>query len=109
MSAFDPGLDLHEWETEYQSLDDQLRDDPAGALPDLADLLERVLVGSGYDVTDPVSREGDDPEIVTEFLAAREIATRAERGEDLSPGDVGQAIEGLRALYESVVGDRRGP
>ena len=106
--AYDPGLDLHEWETEYQALEPQLEDDPAGALPDLADLLERILVARGVDVNDPVAREGDDPELVAEYLAAREIATLAERGE-ASPGDLGQAIAGLRALYEQLIGERRIP
>ena len=107
--AYEPGLDLHEWETEYQSLEPQLADDPASALPDLADLVERILVARGFDVNDPVAREGDDPEVVAEYLAAREIATLAERGESISPGDIGQAIAGLRALYEQLVGERRVP
>ena len=90
-----------------QALEPQLEDSPVEALPELADLVERILLERGYDVQDPVVREGEDREIVAEFLSAREIADLVERVEDVGPGDVAAAINGLRAVYEYLVDERR--
>lgn len=104
---YDPGVDRHEWESEMAALDEELRDDPTSALPDLDDLVERMLTQSGYDVADPVVREGDEREVVAEFLAAREIKDAYERGsDDLSAGDIGAAINGYRAIFDYLVSTR---
>ena len=104
---YDPGLDLHEWESEYQSLEDDLRTDPSHALPELDGLVARMLEESGYDLTDPVVREGEEREVVAEYLAAHEMAQAVERDSDeVSPGDVASAINGLRAVYDHLVTTR---
>jgi len=108
MSAQEPGLDLHVWTTRFESIEDDLRDDPAGALPDLRSLVEEMLEERGYDLRDPVAREGDDPEVVTTYLSARELALRAE-GDGVDPSDVGEAIHGFTAVYEYLVAERPGP
>ena len=103
----EPGLDRHEWASELQALEPELRDDPVDALPELADLVERMLVARGYDVNDPVVREGDDREVVAEYLAAREISDARERGDDdVGPGDVASAISGLRSLAGFILDER---
>jgi hypothetical protein len=104
---YEPGLDRHEWESEMAALEDDLRTDPAEALGDLDDLIARMLDEAGYDVTDPVVREGDEREVVAEFLAAHEIREEYDRGsDDLSPGDIAAAIEGYRAIFEFLVSNR---
>ena len=104
---YDPGLDLHEWESEWQSLEDDLRAEPAQALPELDGLVARMLEESGYDLTDPVVREGEEREVVAEYLAAHEIVEAAERDSDeLSPGDVAAAINGYRAVFDHLVTTR---
>src|SRR5438105_3484898 len=104
---YDPGLDRHEWEGEMQSLEEQLGENPAEALPELDTLVGRMLEETGYDLTDPVVREGEEREVVAEFLAAREITEAFERGsEELSPGDVAAAINGYRAVFEHLVSSR---
>ncbi|HKC77467.1 MAG TPA: hypothetical protein VKB70_03680, partial [Gaiellaceae bacterium] len=106
-AMYEPGLDRHDWESEWEALDDGLRTDPADALPELDRLVARMLEEAGYDLTDPVVRDGDEREIVAEFLAAREILDAAERGSDeLSPGDVASAINGYRAVFEHVLTTR---
>ena len=45
---YDPGLNLHEWESEMAALEDDLRDDPAAALPELDSLLARMLQRDGW-------------------------------------------------------------
>lgn len=106
----EPGLDRHEWETEWQALEEQVADAPAESLKDLDDLLARMLDARGYAIDDPVARAGDDREIVGEFLAAREITQLAEAGSDaVSPGDVAAAINAYRSLYEYLLEQRAAP
>ena len=89
------------------SLEDDLRDDPGGALAELDELVGRMLEETGYDVADPVDREGEEREIVAEFLAAREIKDAYERGsEELSPGDIAAAVNGYRAIFDYLVSNR---
>src|SRR4051812_41151019 len=103
----EPGLDRHEWESEMQALEDQLGENPAEALPELDRLLERMLEETGYELADPVVREGDEREVVTEFLAAREITRLVEKdADDVGPGDVAAAINGYRAVFDYIVTSR---
>ncbi len=109
-SAWEPGLDRHEWEGEFQTLEPELRDSPRDALPELADLVERMLLERGIDVRDRVALEGDERSFVVEYLAAREISDRVERDDEtIGPGDVGGAVQALRELYEFIVDERRSP
>ncbi len=39
----EPGLDLHEWESARASVEEDLEADPAAALSQLADIVERML------------------------------------------------------------------
>jgi hypothetical protein len=103
----EPGLDRHEWESEMQSLEEELVDSPAETLPELDGLISRMLEETGYDVADPVARDGDEREVVAEFLAAHEITEALERGaDDISPGDVAAAINGYRAIFDFLVTQR---
>jgi hypothetical protein len=103
----EPGLDRHEWASEMESLEEELVDSPAEALPELDELIFRMLEETGYDVADPVARDGEEREIVSEYLAAHEITEAVERGaEDISPGDVAAAINGFRAIFDYIVADR---
>jgi hypothetical protein len=102
----EPGLDRHEWESEWQALEEQVSDAPSEALPDLDDLVARMLAERGYAVADPVVREGDEPEVVAEFLAARETMRLVEEGsDDVSPGDVAAAVNGYRAVFEHLIAE----
>src|SRR5438067_8673690 len=104
---YEPGLDRHDWESEWRALEDAVRDDPADALPQLDGLVARMLEESGYDLTDPVVAEGVEREVVAEYLAAHEITAAAERdSNDLSPGDVAAAINGYRAVFDHLVTTR---
>jgi len=96
----EPGIDRHEWEGEWEVLEASLEDDPAATLPDCDDLVARMLVARGYDLDDPVVREGEEREVVAEFVAAREVANAVGRAEDVDPGDVADAVNAYRELYE---------
>jgi hypothetical protein len=101
--SVEPGIDRAQWESEWQALEPQLEDSPAEALPELDDLVERMLAVRGHDLSDPVANEGEEPEIVTDFLAAREVTRRWERGDEVPPGDVAAAVNSYRDLYTSLL------
>jgi hypothetical protein len=103
----DPGLNQYDWETEFEALEEDLESDPVATLPELDRLVARMLEETGYDLADPVVRAGDEREIVAEYLAAHETADAVDRGdEDVSAGDVADAINGLRAVFDSLVAER---
>jgi len=102
---YEPGLNRHEWESEWQALEDDLRTDPAQALPELDRLVSRMLAESGYELADPIA--GEESEVVAEYLAAHEILEAAEsNSEDVSPGDVAAAVNGYRLVFDSLVTTR---
>jgi hypothetical protein len=66
-----------------------------------------MLEESGYELTDPVVSEGDERELVAEYLAAHEVVDAVERDSDeVSPGDVAAAINGYRAVFDHLVTTR---
>jgi hypothetical protein len=109
MSMHEPGLDKHEWETEYALLEPELADDPRAALPELADLVGRMLDERDVELDEPVTAEGEERDVVAEYRAAREVSDRSERGEDVDPGDIAAAINGLQSVYQHILIERAGP
>jgi hypothetical protein len=97
----EPGLDRHVWESEYATLEPQLEDDPEEALPELAELVERMLEARGLAPDDEVVFE--NTEEIASFRAAKQTADRTKNGEDLDPGDVAFAIRELRQFYDSLL------
>jgi hypothetical protein len=105
MATEEPGLDRHEWESEWQALEPLVVDSPAEALPEVDALVERMLVEAGYPIDSPdlIDDEGVDPELVVSFRAARETTRQIDRGETVDPGDVGQAVGIYREIYEHLL------
>jgi hypothetical protein len=95
----DPGVDRHEWETEWQALEPLVADAPAEALPELDSLVERMMVEHGYPVDEEHESEAPEAEVVKEFLEARRVARLVDAGEAVDPSDVGAAIAGYRNIY----------
>jgi hypothetical protein len=98
------GLDLHEWETRWQELQDAIADDPEQALPEVVSFVGEMLAEAGFDL-DEVTAEGDDPDIRRDYIAARELATLVEQG-NAEREDVDAALEDLHEIYEYIAGDR---
>jgi hypothetical protein len=105
----EPGLDRHEWETEWEALEPLVRDAPAEALPELDRLVGRMLVERGFPIDDEVADDGVDPEILTTFRSARETTRVFESGADVSPADAAMAIEDYRSVYEYLLEHRAPP
>jgi hypothetical protein len=105
----EPGLDRHEWQTEWEALEPLIVDSPAEALPEVDRLIERMLMEQGYPTTEEGAAESADPNVVAEFLEARRITTLIDAGEQVDPGDIGAAITGYRNLYEFLLGEQSPP
>jgi hypothetical protein len=101
----EPGLDLHDWESTWASVEQDMDADPDAAVSQFADIVQRMLRERGYNIADPVEAAGDEREVVVTYRSAREVAERAELGE-ASRGDVEGAIEDLRALFETIATER---
>jgi len=104
----EPGLDRHEWQTEWEALEPELEDAPAETLPALDGLVARMLAARGYALDDEVAREGEERDVVAEYLAAHEVTQVVERDETPDPGDVAAAVNRYRAIYEYLI-DESGP
>ena len=105
---YEPGLDLHEWETRWQELQDAAADAPDEALPEIVRFVQQMLAERNFQLDEPVTAEGEDPDVVRDFLAARDLTRRAEAG-TVEPEDVEVALENLREIYEYLVANRAAP
>jgi hypothetical protein len=106
----EPGLDLHDWSTRWQQLQDAAADEPVETLPELVRLAEQMLEERGIALDDRVAAQGDDPDFIRDFQAARDIARAAENG-DPPPEtvDIATAHQNLREIYEYLVAERPAP
>jgi hypothetical protein len=109
MSSLDPGLDRHEWETEWEELQEDLASSPAETLPDLDDLVRRMLEARGFAIEDPVADDGIEPEVLTQYRAAHDFARLIDAGADNDPGDVAAAVNGFTDLYQTLIAERSPP
>jgi hypothetical protein len=108
--VLEPGLDRHEWESRWASLEEDLEDSPRDVLPELDELVGQMLQERGFEIDDPVVSEGEGREVVDDFRAAREITRLlADDPDAVSPGDVAAAVNGYRAVYEFVIEEDTAP
>jgi hypothetical protein len=100
----DPGIDRHDFASEWESVWEEVETDPREALPELEDIFRRLLVRHGYvlDGDDPAA-QGDEVEMLAPYAAVQEVAAAIRKGEDVDPGDLGQAIEDVREIYEALI------
>jgi hypothetical protein len=100
----EPGLDSHDWETQWAGLEDDLHSSPLETLPELERLLAQMLGDVGLDPETPSHAEEQD--LLAEFRAGRELRAQAE-ADGGSPGDAAAAIEAFRSVYETLLQERR--
>jgi hypothetical protein len=100
----DPGIDRHDFASEWESVWEEVETDPREALPELEDIVRRLLVRHGYvlDGDDPAA-QGDEVEMLAPYAAVQEVAAAIREGADVDPGDLGQAIEDVREIYEALI------
>ena len=95
----EPGYDLHEWETRWAELEEAFAEDPADALVEACDEIEELL---GLHTGDETLR-AQYTELEAAYEAAREVADRYERGEDVGAGDIAAAIENVRTVRDALL------
>jgi hypothetical protein len=105
----EPGLDLHEWETRWQELEEAAADAPDEALPEIVGLVGEMMAARGLDLKEPVTAEGADVDLVRDYLAARDVANAVEAGNEPDDEDIAVALDDLREIYEYLVSERAAP
>lgn len=96
----EPGIDEHDWETEWEQLEPEVQDSPAESLSELDDLVARMMEARGLPLSEPDGEELAEPETIREFEEARRITRLVDGGESVDPGDVAAAVNAYRHLYE---------
>ena len=95
----EPGIDEHEWVTEWEQIEPDLHDSPAEALSEVDDLVSRMMEARGFPLSEREGEEVTEPETVREFEEAHRIRLQVDSGESFDPGDVAMAVESYRSLY----------
>jgi hypothetical protein len=104
----EPGLDLHEWESQWAQLQEDAADSPDEALPEIVNLIEQMLADRGFDLENPVVVQDESRDIVSDFFAAREIARAAETTK-IDAEDIQTALDDLVEIHDFLVEDRAEP
>jgi GNAT superfamily N-acetyltransferase len=103
----EPGLDRHEWESRWASLEEDLEDSPRDVLPELDELVDEMLDERGYAIDDPVAARA---------TSATSSPTFSRRGRSprcwpATPTRLARrrraAVNNYRAVYEYLLEDRR--
>jgi hypothetical protein len=105
----EPGLDRHEWESEWASLEDGFADDPADSLRHVHELMGRMLRERGVLDESFVAREGADPELLRPWEAAAEVVRKLDEEADVEEGDVRETLENYRDLFNTLLVERAPP
>jgi hypothetical protein len=106
----EPGLDLHEWESEWASLEDDIADSPETALPYVHELMTRMLKERAILDESLVARESADPDYIRTWAAGAELVAKLDDpGTDVEREDVVEQIENYRELFEMFLAERAAP
>ena len=105
MSEATQGDDRHGWESEYASLEEDLPTRPLEGLPELLDLVERMLASAGYVEPDPGATLERDVDLA--LGRAEEVIRRYEGGLPVGNDDAFQAAAELRELYRALLDNPR--
>jgi hypothetical protein len=99
----EPGLDEHEWITEWEQLSQFLEESPIEAIPEVHRLITEMMEARGFELEEPEGEELKEPEITRAYIAAREVKDEIESGDSLDLGDVPGAVEAYRELYQDLL------
>ena len=96
----EPGIDEHSWTSRYAALEEELRDAPAESLADLDDLVAEMMEARGIALEEHEGEETTEPETIRQFAEARRVTRLLDTGESYDPGDVANAVDAYRTLYD---------
>jgi hypothetical protein len=108
--SLEPGLDVHEWQSEWASFEDDIADSPEAALPVVHELITRMLKERRILDDNLVVAEGADPDWFRTWEAGRElVAVVDDPGADVDHQDVLDQLAEYRELYEALLEQRAAP
>jgi len=99
----EPGLDEHEWITEWEAIDPLLTESPTETLAEADDLIARMMEARGFPLEEREGEELAEPETILSFMEARRVVRQIDSGESYDPGDVAVAVETYRELYRELL------
>jgi hypothetical protein len=105
----EPGIDEHDWASRYASLEEDVRDAPAEALTELDLLVAEMMEARGLPLGERDGETTTEPETVRQFAEARRVKTVLESGDPYDPGDVANAVDAYRSLYDYLLHAGSGP
>ena len=101
---------MHEWETEWAQLEEAMEESPVEALPEVHELVTRMLRERGVPLDEVEEPPGEEDELVSAYRAAAEVTRLVERGADsVSLGDVAAAWQNFRLVHDSLIAERPAP
>jgi hypothetical protein len=95
----EPGLDEHQWASRYAALEEDVRDAPAESLPELDELVAEMMEARGLPLEEEPGDDTTEPETIRQFAEARRVTRLVDGGESYDPGDVANAVDAYRSLY----------
>ena len=108
--SWEPGLDVHQWESEWASLEDDIADSPETALPLVHELVTRMLKERRILDENLVVAEGADPDWFRTWEAGKElVAVLDDLDAEVDRQDLIDQIEEYRALFDALVAERAPP
>lgn len=99
----EPGIERHEFETEWEDLRPLVEESPGEALPEVDRLVARLLEAHGLPLEERPGDELAERETTREFAEARRITRLLESGQDVDPGDVAHAVNAYGSLYHELL------
>jgi hypothetical protein len=98
--VLEPGVDEHLWISRYEGLEEDLHSAPAEALSDLDDLVAEMMEARGIPLAERPGEDTTEPETIRQFAEARRVTRLVDDGESYDPGDVANAVDAYRSLYD---------
>ena len=96
----EPGIDEHEWISQWEALEPELHDSPVEALSEADVLVSSMMVARGLPLEEREGEQPGEPETVRQFAEARRVTRLIEGGDSFDPGDVANAVDAYRSLYD---------
>jgi len=96
----EPGLDEHSWRSRWEALEEDVRESPAETLPELDDLVAEMMEARGLPLEEQEGESAGEPETIRQFAEARRVTRELETGDAYDPGDVANAVDAYRSLYD---------
>jgi hypothetical protein len=104
----EPGLDRHEWETQWASLEEEFDADPADSLRAVHELMTRMLREREI-LDETTARDGADPDLLRPWEAGGDLVRRLDDDLDVEETDIREALAGYRELFETLLAERAAP